>query len=72
MKHDPPVYATTQRTAKRLKLQIALSTLLLLVGVAWWAGTAAGGTDTNAGKAIFFAAAVWRIITGIRIWWEHE
>ena len=63
----------TERTAKNLKLQVALSTVLFLAG----AGATVilmiggGGLSVIVAVAAMLAGAIWRIIAGVRIWWHH-
>jgi len=53
-------------TSKPLKLQSALSGLLLLVGVILLFGGAPG-----AGIVLAAIGFIWQTITRIRIWWNH-
>lgn len=65
-------YATTQRTSKILKLQIALANLAAIVGGAWWIFDLMMKNESGFGSAILGIGLVWRVVTGILIWWFHE
>lgn len=62
---------TTQATAKNLKAQQAISTVVFLVGMAlMFAGS---GTDTAMfGAIIMVLGIIGYVASRLRIWWHHE
>lgn len=60
---------TIEKTGKKLKLQILLSTLLIVIAII--------ALVINT-KAVVFSAIVflggfsWYLITRVKIWWNHE
>lgn len=70
--NDPKVYATTQRTSKVLKAQIALSSMILIFAALWGVFLAnSHPIDTWRAVMLFLAALAWRLIVGAVIWWNH-
>ena len=65
---------TTQRTAKRLKLQTVLSVLLTLLGfTVLFTVLAVTPEETPVtGWLLTLIGAVWFLITRLRIWWHHD
>ncbi len=57
-------------TSKPLKLQSALSGLLLLVGIVLMFG-AKGSAASGVGALLAVVGFLWSTITRIRIWWNH-
>jgi len=57
---------TIQQTSKVIKLQIAISFLVLIVGVIMWAGT-----DNPNAPAIFFVGLFWYLGAKLAAWWCH-
>ena len=65
---------TVEKTAKRFKLAKLLSALMMIVGII----LAIVNNDTPdssgfiIGVILIPLGLVWRILTGIRIWWHHS
>ena len=65
---------TVERTAKRFKGHILVSTLLLLVGVFWIVGSCSTlGAEHISPWAVLlvFVAAVWLFVAKLSAWWHH-
>lgn len=73
-----------EATDKRLKLSAAISTAMMFLGALGAVGVGLWSLKTHpnaappavlpilqAGAAIFAVGLVWRIVTGIRIWWRY-
>jgi len=67
---------TTQRTAKVLKAQIALSMFLMIFGGFSLFLPYDGALDDTDGLswpiAMMLIGAVWYVGTKVAIWWQHE
>lgn len=68
---DGDALVTTQATAKTLKAQQAISTVVFLVGMAlMFAGS---GTDMAMfGAVIMVLGIIGYVASRLRIWWHHE
>ena len=70
---SPIKVQTIEQTSKQIKLQILLSTLILLIGVVMFvfgAGTNESG-PAGFGGLLAVVGLVWLIITYFRRWWHH-
>ena len=71
--HQQKAEVLTERTAKRLKLQILLSCVVMFSGCPML--IAGGGTASENlvgfGFLFFFGGLTWYLITRILIWWRH-
>ena len=65
--------ATTQLTAKRLKIQIVFSSLAFWISIVWFFVSCSSGDPTQFISIILFLfSIIWFSITKIRIWWHHK
>lgn len=71
--------ATIELTSKRLKRQLLLSALCIVVGLVWLisASAALGSGSGGAGGPIIgsllmVGGVAWFIATRVRIWWHHR
>jgi len=67
---------TVEKTAKRFKAHIILSTLILLAGVVWAVGSCAesprGEQNVSPGAILLcLVGFVWHAVTRFRAWWHH-
>lgn len=64
---------TTQETSKALKLQSALSGLLLIIGFTWIiVAQSADATPSSVPGTLIFIGLIWYLVTRTRIWWHHK
>ena len=73
----PKTYATTQRTSKKLKAQIALSNLTMLVAAPVGVVDYVKGQGQPSGVIalcvfLFAIGFMWRSVVSLLIWWNHE
>ena len=61
---------TIEKTSKGLKLQIALSVLVML-GSMFVMAKASDRTVSVAGLGMFILSFTWWVTTKVRIWWNH-
>jgi Zn-dependent membrane protease YugP len=66
-KHGRRRTELVELTSKPLKLQSALSSVLLLVGLVLLFSSV-----SPLGILLFAFGLVWNVITRIRIWWNHR
>lgn len=59
---------TIELTSKKLKLQYALSSLVIFLGLVILLMTGA----TTFSAFVMMGGLIWLAITKIRIWWNHE
>ena len=69
---------TVEKTAKRFKGQIALSTLLLLIGVFWTCGSCVASRTTGEveglspwGMLLTAFGGIWLLAAKTNAWWHH-
>jgi len=65
---------TVERTAKRFKAHILLSTLMLLAGVFWLVGSCSapeGQKPSPWALLLLFGGLVWLLAARISAWWHH-
>ncbi len=65
---------TTQRTSKRLKIQVLMPAILMMVGAVGYfqAKSEPGGADPSAPMSLMMAGFLWLVVTKARIWWHHS
>ena len=61
---------TIEKTSKALKLQIAVS-ILLMIGSVFIMANAEQRSIALTGFAMFVIGFIWWIITKMRVWWSH-
>lgn len=68
----------TELTSKRLKRQVLLSALTIVVGVVWVfsvlgaSNSSSGAGSSTIGALLILTGLVWFAATRIRIWWQHK
>ena len=63
---------TIELTSKRLKKQLLLAVLTIIIGGLFAVGRSGKSTPTTIGGFLIVVGVVWLIITRIRIWWYHK
>ena len=63
---------TIELTSKRLKKQLLLAVLTIIIGGLFAVGGSGKSTPTTIGGFLIVVGVVWLIITRIRIWWYHK
>ncbi len=70
---QPATAVTVEQTSKKLKLQSALSVVLLIIGAVWlWTAISADAESTTIPAWMTTIGMIWYITTRIRIWWHHK
>lgn len=62
---------TVQMTSKPLKAQVAVSNVVMLVGVILCGLAVANGKEFEIFSGITVAGMVWRALIAVLIWWNH-